>query len=326
MLIRIVKNWTYPDLLRQTPGVNGVWEDIHFTMDPVEECDALLVLNELREDITVSCPSENVWAIFQEPYYPYFFPWMREGHRQFARVYTHHPPNGDLRYRSLHPLVPWHVGKSYSELDEFDVSLGDKNDRIVWVTSSSRELPGHLKRYAFYQFLLKSAWPDVDIWGRGIRPIEDKWDVLAHARYTIAVENYWGEHYWTEKIADCWLAYTLPFYYGCPNLEKYFPADSFIRIDLADFDNAVRTIRHIVDSGEYEKRLPAICEARSLVLNRHQFFPFMADELRDNLKNSPRLPLRLLSYKQSPISRLRTFCGQRLHQLTMCWDKPFQSE
>src|SRR6266702_1826355 len=116
MLIRIVKNWTEPDLLRQTPSGKGVWNNLRFTLDPVDECDALLVLNELREDITVRCSRENIWAIFQEPYLPDFFPWMKSGHGQFTRVYTHCPPNAHPRYIGAHPLVPWHVGKSYDEL------------------------------------------------------------------------------------------------------------------------------------------------------------------------------------------------------------------
>ena len=59
MLVSVVKNWTYPDLLRQTPGGNGVWNNIRFTLEPVDKCDALLVLNRLREDLTICCPPEN---------------------------------------------------------------------------------------------------------------------------------------------------------------------------------------------------------------------------------------------------------------------------
>lgn len=319
MLIRVVKNWTYPDLFRQTSGGDGVWGNIRFTQEPVDECDALLVLNELREDLTVRCPPENVWAIFQEPYYPNFFPWMKEGHCQFSRVYTHRPPNTDLRYRASHPLVPWHVGKTYSELISAELPLNKKSNHIVWVTSASQELPGHLNRYEFYRFLKSLHWPDLDIMGRGIRPIEDKWDFLAHSRYAIAVENHYAPNYWTEKIADCWLADALPFYYGCPNLENYFPAKSFIRIDLENFASAAQMIRRIVDSGEYENRLPAIREARELILNRYQFFPFMANELCSNRQNSPPVTLNLSSFKQSRLSRIRCLCYQRFHQRKICY-------
>jgi hypothetical protein len=311
MLIRIVKNWVAPDLIRQTPYGRGVWNDVRFTLDSVDECDALLVLNDLRQDITVCCPPENIWAIFQEPYLPDFMPWMKEGHNQFSRVYTNRAPNMHARYHSAHPMVPWHVGKSYDEL--VCTERHSKNDRIVWVTSSVQVLPGHLKRYAFCRFLMEAGWPDLDVWGRGIRPIKDKWDVLADARYAIAVENYFGDNYWTEKIADCWLAETLPFYYGCPNLEDYFPADSFIRIDINDFHRAARTIRQMVDSGEYEKRLPAIREARNLFLNHYQFFPFMAKELQSGLRSTSPELVHLSSFRQSPLNRLRNHCFQMFH-------------
>ncbi|HAX96829.1 MAG TPA: hypothetical protein DCY35_09980 [Prolixibacteraceae bacterium] len=311
MLVRIVKNWTAPDLFRQTPDSKGIWDDIHFTFDPVDECDGLLVLNVLKEDITVRCPPENIWAIFQEPYLPDFLPWMKDGHEQFARVYTHRPPTMDPRYHPAPPLVPWHVGMSYDEL--LHVHHMPKNDSIVWVTSALQVLPGHVKRYGFYQFLKEKGWSDLNICGRGIRQIKDKWDVLDRCRYAIAVENHCGDNYWTEKIADCWLSETLPFYYGCPNLENFFPADSFVRIDLDDFDSAASVIRRVVDSGEYEKRLPAIREARKLVLNQFQFFPFMAKEMQNGFRRASLVPVHLSSFRQGPLDRLRNHCNQMLH-------------
>ncbi|MCX7887719.1 MAG: hypothetical protein N3B01_10785, partial [Verrucomicrobiae bacterium] len=68
MLVRIAKDWDLPDLFRQTPGGKGIWENIQFTTDPVEECDALIVLNNrLKQAIRTSCPDGRVWAIMQEP-------------------------------------------------------------------------------------------------------------------------------------------------------------------------------------------------------------------------------------------------------------------
>lgn len=300
MLVRIVKNWSEPDLMRQTPGGMGQWGEIQFTLEPVTQCDALLVCNEVGEEITVSCPPENVWALLQEPYVLGFFPWMREGHESFARVYTHHPPGPGPRYRSSPPWVPWHVGWSYDEL--LSAPKQDKADRIVWVTSNLQWLPGHRKRYAFYQYLASRRWADLEVYGRGIRPLPDKREALSAARYAIAIENSCGPDYWTEKVADCWLAETLPFYFGCVNLEKYFPAESFVRIDLNDFAQAADAIRAVVDTGEYAKRLPAIREARDLVIKRQQFFPFMAGELQGVDKVSAPQTVHLAPYRQRWLS------------------------
>ena len=56
------------------------------------------------------------------------------------------------------------------------------------------------------------------------------------------MENAVIPDYWTEKIADCFLAWTLPIYYGCPNLEDYFPEKSFIRIDIEKPEEAIDSI------------------------------------------------------------------------------------
>jgi len=37
MLVRIVKDWDWPDLRRQTPNQSGIWECIEFTLEPVKE-------------------------------------------------------------------------------------------------------------------------------------------------------------------------------------------------------------------------------------------------------------------------------------------------
>jgi len=50
----------------------------------------------------------------------------------------------------------------------------------------------------------------------------------------VAVENSGHDHYWTEKVADCFLAGTVPIYRGAPNIRAYFPAEAMIVIDTLD--------------------------------------------------------------------------------------------
>jgi len=155
---------------------------------------------------------------------------MMEGHDQYAHVFTHHPGKKTLggKYIRSHPAVPWHVNKSYDELKK--LTMPDKQKSISWITSNLTAFPGHIPRMNFLDFLRSSAFP-IDLYGKGINYIEDKWDGLALYRYSLAIENSSGLDYWTEKIADCFLSWTVPIYYGCTNLEDYFPAGSFIRIE-----------------------------------------------------------------------------------------------
>ena len=116
-LVRIVKDWDWPDLLRQTPGGKGIWDGIRFTLGDVMECDYLVMLNNrMKTETRAACPPEHVWALMQEPYEKGFSDWMVEGHDCFARVLTHHIPSSDPKYIASHPAIPWHVNRTFDQL------------------------------------------------------------------------------------------------------------------------------------------------------------------------------------------------------------------
>lgn len=276
MLVHVVKTWNEPDLFRQTPGGKGEWDGIRFTEDAVAACDYLVVLNAARERVSVSVDPRNVWALIQEPAAKAdVFPFVRRGHRRFARVYTDHPGLTGRRYRHSQTCLPWHVNRSYDELTS--TAVPEKARDLSWVTSNLAFLPGYRDRLAFLDRLREEV--DFDLFGKGYRFIEDKWDALAPYRYSIAFENQRGPDYWTEKLADCFLAWTLPLYFGCTNVTDYFPAESMVLLD-ADPDVALEQVQEAIATDQWRKRLDAIAHARDLVLNRHQFFPFVAGEIR----------------------------------------------
>ena len=126
----------------------------------------------------------------------------------------------------------------------------------------------HRKRYVFQERLIQLL-PELDIYGRNLRFVDKKADCLDHYRYTVAIENHVGPHHWTEKLSDSFLGYCLPFYFGCPNAATYFPEESYIPIDIDDPRSAADTIRAAMASGEYERRLPAIVEARRRVIEEY---------------------------------------------------------
>jgi hypothetical protein len=282
-LVRILKDWDWPDLLRQTPGSKGEWDGIQFTLDPIEECDYLVMLNNrMKEDFTVKCPPENIWALMQEPYLRGHNDWMVEGHENFYKVFTHHLPSKDTKYVVSHPAIPWHVNKTFDQLSSSKVPK--KLKTISWIVGDATDLPGHIKRLSFLRFLQKDTMLDIDLFGRAVQYIENKWDGLAPYRYSLAIENSSSNDYWTEKLADCFLAWSIPFYYGCTNLEDYFPEESFIRIDINDPVKSVEKIKVVIEEDEWEKRLAALEEARNLALHEYQLFPHLAKLIRKHFE------------------------------------------
>ncbi len=278
-LVRIVKDWEWAGLLRQTPGGSGIWDGIRFTLEPIEECDFLIMLNNRKRTATrVQCPRENVWAVIQEPYIRYLHDWIIEGHESFSKVFTHYLPYSDPKYVPSQPAIPWHVSRTFDQLVKEKISK--KTRDISWILSKLTFLPGHKKRMAFLNSLKQNARFDIDVFGRGIRYVKDKWDGLAPYKYSLAIENSSGPHYWTEKVSDCFLTWTVPIYYGCTNLEEYFPEESFIRINIEEPEKSIEKIKEAINRNEWEKRIPALEEARNLVLYRYQFFPYVVEKIK----------------------------------------------
>ncbi len=299
MLVRIIK-WDYPDLGRQTPGGSFQWQDITFTEEPVEVCDHVLVLNHAAEPVRVRCSPDRVWAIIGEPPVAHRLG-LHAGLPAYSRIYMQDPTRLGPRYVASHGALPWRVTRTYDDL--IAMPCPDKPRGLSWITSTAALVPGHDDRRRFLT-RLQAARVELDLYGRGIREIPDKWDGLAPYRYTLAIENHVNPYYWTEKVVDALLAWTLPLYYGCTALERWIPAEAFIRIDIRD-PEAPEQVRAIAMSDTWSTRLEAIADARRRILTEHQLFPFMHRELHQWLSTpdlSPRPP-RDLTFEAYPDTR-----------------------
>ncbi|HEY5892228.1 MAG TPA: glycosyltransferase family 10 [Chthoniobacterales bacterium] len=277
ILVRILKSWSEPNLLRQSSDEAGLCGRCHFTLDPIERCDYLVVLNHIPHEITIEVAPQRVWCFVQEPPEP-VYRWIEKGFRHYGRIYTQDRRCQGPKIYHSHGSLPWHVARSYDELRS--MPLPAKSRDLSWITSNLSSYEGHRRRLRFLHALQEAAVP-FDLFGRGFRPIADKWDGLAPYRYALAVENHSSPDYWTEKIADCFLAGTMPIYFGATNIDQYFPEKSFVQIDIDD-PATPRRIREIVASDRAERNREAIAEARRLVLEEHNFFPRLARLIAEN--------------------------------------------
>ncbi len=279
--VRLIDGWLDGPaaLAAMTPAASGRVGRVHFAFSHAEEPHYVLVLTHCRgQDSPRLQPPGRVWHAIGEPPLPVNADMLTQA-PPGARVYAIGPslpgPNPQTDYRAGHCLLrTWHVGKGYDELRAMALPA-DKPLGLSWITSARRWHPGHVRRMEFLARLQREV--PFDLWGRGFRPIPDKWDGLAPYRYSIAFENSSYDDYFTEKIADPILAGCLPLYVGCPNLERWLPPGCFVRIDPDDpgvFDQ----IRSVVASDLWRERRPALEEAKALLLEKYNAFRFLAAE------------------------------------------------
>jgi len=288
MLVRIVRDYTQLPIFRQTPGESGLWQGITFTEDPEASPDFIVILNRNHENILTTLPRERIWSISHEPPAPGY----RHFHQLYRRVGRAITPDTSFRGPQVeysHGAIPWHCQRSY----DFFKSLAEpiaKTRELSCITSSKVNTEGTRKRLAFVQDLQQRL--PLDLFGRGLQLIDDKF--LAHRDYhfSIVMENCSDEYYWSEKIMDCLLAWSFPFYWGCPMIGDFLPAGSFLAIDIEKPAETETAIRAKLAEGVTAQNFQAMDEARQRILDGHQLFPFLAKRLKEADPNLPHAPVR----------------------------------
>lgn len=304
-------------IIRQTPGQQGVWGECRFFCNTnIDRCDYWFVLESLNgKKERVCCPRENTIFIVCEP--PTLRTYKSEFLRQFAAVIT-----SDIHVDHPNPIfrqsgLPWHVGRRQKEhvnisfskdYDELAAMTDIPKTKLISVISSAKvDSAGHRQRLEFVRRLKAHFGDRIDLFGRGLNEIEDKWDALAGYRYHVALENSAVNHYWTEKIADAFLAGCHPIYYGAPNITEYFPAGSLTPIDIGQPDQAVAAIEECLARNRYEDSEQLIWEARKNVLDRYNLFALMADYIASDQARAPdktAKPVRVTMRKEPSDSNL----------------------
>lgn len=277
--MRIIKDWEGEETFsRQTPNSDGIWEGVKFTLEEVQDCDYLIVWNRPPMDIRINCLEGGKWIIAGEPPTPLHGKYSKS-YKYFNRVFSQFPDKTIKNNIYTQGSLPWHINKSYKELKSLKPGAKGKKGKPSIINSSVSFLEGHEKRQNFIHYLQNKGY-ELDIYGRGINPIADKFDALYPYKYSFAIENSNYLHYWTEKIADCFLSWTMPIYYGCPNITDYFPSEAIIKIDLDKPEESLQIIQEAILYDKWGRNLEAIKEARNLVLDKYQFYPKMVEQIR----------------------------------------------
>ncbi len=107
-----------------------------------------------------------------------------------------------------------------------------------------------------------------------IYPYENK-DYLFDSMFSLAVENESERNYFTEKIIDCFKTYTVPIYYGSPNIGNYFNLEGILVV--RDFSE-IKEIANKLKPEDYWGRMVAMHQ--NYLISRNYW------DILENLKRS----------------------------------------
>lgn len=291
IIVKLLKRGTKADenskFRLQTLNQSGIFGNCKFTFNPLNEVyDWLVVIDDVpkifpKRIIDLKCPKENTILVTTEP--SSITKYGKKYASQFKYLITNQDekslPHPNAKRSQTGNL--WFYGKSLDQI--LSVSEPKKTKKISTVCSNKQQ--GHTIHKLRYEFtkIMEEKIPELERFGRGFKWIETKAEAIDDYEFHVAIENQYAPNVWTEKLADTFLGFSVPIYYGCPNVFDYFPEDSIILIDIYDVEASIQKIKEIVNTpGEYERRLPAIKEARRRVIEEYNLLAMIDKIVSEN--------------------------------------------
>lgn len=152
--------------------------------------------------------------------------------------------------------------------DRLNIATGEglpvKEDKVTFIRGAKHfDVPGHHLRHELYdrRFEIKniksefydkttpeyaSNDDEAAVWFR------QRTSVFSSPLFHICIENTLHENYFTEKIMDAFLFRTVPIYYGCPNIGKFFDKEGIIT--FGNVDELIYLCNHLTYE-DYRDRL-----------------------------------------------------------------------
>jgi len=274
---------------------------VDFTLNIDSNIDAVVICNHptLKEQVLVA--PGNVFHVHQEPGDSLYHGFMYDA--VVGKKHSH------LKLADItgHPCLNWLVNKTYDELTQMDAAYGvvskDKNKLFSGVISGHNALEGHYFRLKVLEEIKQKF--EMDLFGKRHNFIPDKWDALYPYQFSLAMENSSQPDYWTEKIMDCYLACTMPVYYGCSNIDKYFPKDSFIQLDVNNLTYSLDSLKEKLTTEFFQSNYDRILEARELCLYKYSTAAGLSNIIETHYNAQPKQNVTIKPFKRTVFTDLK---------------------
>lgn len=234
-------------------GENIERHPTHFKWCRNNECESIYTWYTnwtLRKALDDFHPRRVAWL--WEP--PSLQPWPYQfaaSHRNlFDAIFTYDQAllsSGDNRFKFAAAGGTWIAPDHWSIYDK---------DRIgCMFVSQKKRAVGH----AFRHEVAEKLGDRLDIYGRFVNPVENKWQALRYYRYCVVIEKIKMPLYFSEKLIDAMLCGCIPIYWGSWELDQWFNMDGII--SFHSVEHLERILRAIGDGvGDYNARKGAIKE------------------------------------------------------------------
>ncbi len=172
--------------------------------------------------------------------------------------------------------------------------INEKKNIISFLVGGKDILPGHLIRHKICDNKKKILHP-IHFYNSKNCPYlnasdckileNSKDEMFKESIFHICIENSIQENYFTEKIIDCFNTFTVPIYWGCPNIGEYFNLKGIIILESDDTDYIIEKINYLNLEEFYTDNFDAIKENYEKCIEYLDYNKQIKDIISDYLKN-----------------------------------------
>lgn len=227
----------------------------------------------------LECPRERTILVTQEPSS------VKDYGVKFVHQFGHYLTTRDPEVEN-HPN--YHLGRGYywsyygRKLHEVTAINPESKNKIISAVCSDKKMKHtcHNQRYNMISYLA-STISEFDWYGRGVKPLNFKYEALDPYKYHVAIENHIAKGHCTEKLIDSILGECLTFYAGACDVGEWLPTGCFVPIPLDDVREAEYIIKSAIKDDLFSQRLDDIREAKRLVLSKYNFWAQVIKVIED---------------------------------------------
>jgi hypothetical protein len=211
----------------------------------------LFTNNCLDKVVEVSSPIKIAWMIEARAIFPSSYEKLMELEDKFDYIITYYE---DLLKRDTKKYLPYVMG--CCRIPSEDQKIYPKTKVLSHLVTRQMTTFPHQFRHTLARFFSEGNYP-VTIFGPNHTPYPTKLEAHKDFMFSIIIMNSSENFFITEWLIDCFMCGTIPIFYGCPDVGKFFNTEGILQ--LRDF-NDILTILPTLTQELYDSKKEAIAE------------------------------------------------------------------
>lgn len=187
---------------------------------------------------------------------------MRERVSQNSRHFDYILTFDDWILENVKNSVLFEFGTKWINVDNYDFNI-QKDFSVSTVCGHKIQTKGHKMRHKVWnkQNLINIPKRFFISKHGGVRNLDnnlilqDEKEPLFDSMFHICIENVSNDYYFSEKLIDSLLTKTIPVYWGCNKIEKYFNTDGIFRVEN---ENEIIEVCNSLTEEDYFSKIEVI--------------------------------------------------------------------